>query len=184
MKKYAILGHRLQVFRVIESETEPQHASRFEEITEEQAQTIADGSGHFLIDGNLIPVQEHIQSHRWNTETESWDFVPPPVPTEVLTYKVFGQLTKEVMQGEDEQMQAALTQAGTMTNLLMEMTKAAPEEQIPTAMKPVALNEIERTQTIQRAHPFIDLYGPAFGYVTEEEKDQFFIRAQDYKFGA
>ena len=109
--------------------------------------------------------------------------VPIPVPTEVLTYKVFGQLAKEVMQGDDEQMQAALTQAGTMTNLLMEMTKAAPEEQIPAAMKPVALNEIERTQTIQRAHPFIDLYGPAFGYATEEEKDQFFIRAQAYKFG-
>ena len=109
--------------------------------------------------------------------------VPPPVPSEVLTYKVFGQLAKEVMQGDDEQMQAALTQAGTMTNLLMEMTKATPEEQIPAAMKPVALNEIERTQTIQRAHPFIDLYGPAFGYETEEDKDQFFIRAQAYTFG-
>ena len=121
-----------------------------------------------LVDGEIVRAPDELQ----------------PVPTEVLTYKVFGQLAKEVMQGDDEQMQADLTQAGTMTNLLMEMTKAAPEEDIPVAMKPVALNEIERTQTIQRKHPFIDLYGPAFGYVTEEEKDQFFIRAQNYKFGA
>ena len=121
-----------------------------------------------LEDGEIVRAPDEIQ----------------PVPAEVLTYKVFGQLAKEVMQGDDEQMQADLTQAGTMTNLLMEMTKAAPEEQIPAAMKPVALNEIERTQTIQRKHPFIDLYGPAFGYVTEDQKDQFFIRAQAYKFGA
>lgn len=183
MKTYAILGPRLRVFRVLESETEPQHAKRFEEITDEQATTIADGSGYFLIEGTLYPVQEHLQSHRWNTETESWSFVPPPVPAEVMTYKVFGQLAKEVMFGDNAQMKAALIQAGTVTNLLIQMTQAAPEAQIPAAMKPAALNEIERTATIQRAHPFINLYGPAFGYVTKEQKDQFFIRAQNYKFG-
>lgn len=73
MKKYAILGPRLRVFRVVESEKEPLHAQRFEEITDEQAQTIADGTGgFFLIDGELAPAQEHLQANRWNTDTESW----------------------------------------------------------------------------------------------------------------
>jgi hypothetical protein len=79
MKKYAILGPRLRVFRVIESETDPLHAQRFEEITDEQAQTIADGTGgFFLIDGELAPVQEHLQANRWNTDTESWGAVVKP----------------------------------------------------------------------------------------------------------
>jgi hypothetical protein len=80
MKKYAILGPRLRVFRVIESETEPRNSQRFEEITDEQAQTIADGSGgFFLIDGALTPAQEHLQSQRWNAETESWEGVLLPL---------------------------------------------------------------------------------------------------------
>jgi hypothetical protein len=98
MKKYAILGPRLRVFRVVESETDPLHTQRFEEITDEQAQTIADGTGgFFLIDGELAPAQEHLHANRWDTDTESWEEIVPPLSDRLQA--VAGNFPPEVKAG-------------------------------------------------------------------------------------
>lgn len=184
MKTYAILGPRLRVFRVIESETEP-HAERFVEITSEQATTIADGQGYFLIEGTLHPVQEYRQTHRWNEETESWDVYvppPPPVPTSIPRYEFLGQLAKEVQTGDNEELKQALASMGDNIKTLLHHMIA--EADIPEQAIAQAHNEIDEARTFLRAHPFIEQIGPAFGYVTSEQKDEFFHRAAVYKFGA
>lgn len=181
MKTYAILGPRLRVFRTIESETEPR-AQRFAEITAEQATTIADGQGYFLIEGTLYPMQELFQTHYWNEETASWDVYVPPVPTTVPRYEFLGQLAKEVQTGEDEQLKQALASMGDNIKTLLHHMIAQAD--MPEQARAQAHNEIDEARTFLRAHPFIDQIGPAFGYITDEQKDEFFHRAAVYKFGA
>lgn len=118
----------------------------------------------------------------FDSEEEAREFFNLPDPLIVERYKFLGQLAKEVMAGDDNEMQQALTQAGAMTNLLITMTMQSQD--IPEVMKPEAVNEIQEAKTFRRDHPFIDLFGPAFGHTTEEQKDAFFIRANNYKFGA
>ena len=116
------------------------------------------------------------------TVTRGWEIIPIPAPTKVPRYQFLGQLGKEIIEGDNSSLQQLLLDQGTARNLLFFLVKNS--EEINTDLKAIALNEIEEAQTFNRNHPFIEIMGPIFGYNTEEEKDQFFIRAQDYKFGA
>lgn len=106
---------------------------------------------------------------------------PIPVPMSVPRYQFLGQLIKEVLEGDNIQLQQALSQAGTGSRLLKNLI--IQSEEVDPSFKPIALNEIDEAVTFNRNHPFIGMMGPIFGYFTEEDQDNFFRRAIQFRFG-
>ncbi len=100
-----------------------------------------------------------------------------PIPASVRRYQFLGQLAKEATQNE------ILPPNVRITDFLHAAVDQATEEQIPESLKAEAHNEIDEAESFLRLHPFIPLFGPVFSYETEEEQDQFFVRASNYKFG-
>lgn len=185
MKKYAILGPRYRIFQVIEREEEPL-AEHWAELTEEQATFIEENKDDhsnplFLIDGEVVKAQEYLANRRWDDDAKEWVVFVPSVPARVERYKFLGQLAKEVIEGDDEQLKTAINNVDSVSTFLKGLI--IQSELITSENKIISLNEIDEALSFVREHPFIGMMAPLFGYTNEEEIDDFFRRAVNYKFG-
>lgn len=153
--KYAITGPRGAIFRVLDSE--PTDARHYVEITDEQAQTVADGEGRFfVIDGDLKTGEEVRSNLHWNPETGAWGPKPPPAS---ITARQFFKVLAEDGNGE-EKILAIATQAGF------------------TATQTLDLKAELRASHFHRTNPMIGLLAPYLGYDTEEKVDDVFRRGE------
>ena len=152
--KYAILGPRKGILRVVEQE--PQDGRTYEEITEEQAEQIeTSDTRFFLIDDELFPMRDWLKNHRW--EDGDWVEFTPPSPDRVTRRQFLRAL---VLAGIDPE----------------SVTSAIAQIEDETARK-LALIDWEAPRDIERNHPLINQLAPAFGLSVGQIDDLFRLAA-------
>ena len=154
--KYAVVGPRGRVFKVLDKKTQPSI-----EISDEIASQIENTKDALFIDGvvtNHLLEQEAGFNLRWNEENKKWDRLPiiKPVPKSVTATQIRLWLIKN--------------------NISMNMVYAA----IETIPDPKTKEEIsvmwEYAPYIDRNHPLIDSLGQYLG-LSPEQIDQGFVIA-------
>lgn len=150
--KYAILGPRKRILRVVE--TQPLSSS-YEQITNEQAEQVeTTESPFFLFGGELVSVSVWLRNHRW--VDGEWVDYTPPVPSAVTP----------------RQIRLALIDRGIMPEEITTMIQAVEDP----ILRAKSLAEWEFATSVSRNNPLIAQLGEALEF-TQEDVDEIFREA-------